>query len=216
MNDAAKSSAEVPRRLFALEIAYLVILLGTFVLFKTSDGVRDALPSRLGPLPVEVPWFGALGGALISLTGMFEHRSSWDHSYKYWHYSRPLVGAIIGSLGALLIFVLSDTASAGAATTTVAAFDVIAFLVGYREESFRELIKRATDLLLKPGEPEKPAQTTRAGSLRESALVVDHAAPPAAIDLTEPSPVPDSAEPPPGVVATAREEGTPGKPDAKQ
>ncbi|MDX6717784.1 MAG: hypothetical protein QOJ63_38 [Solirubrobacteraceae bacterium] len=213
MNDAAKPSAEVPRGLFALEIAYLVILLGTFVLFKTSDGVRDALPSRLGPLPVEVPWFGALGGALISLTGMFEHRSSWDHSYKYWHYSRPLVGAIIGSLGALLIFVLSDTASAGAATTTVTAFDVIAFLVGYREESFRELIKRVTDLLLKPGEP---AQTIRAGSLRKSALVVDHADPPAASDLKEPSPVPDSAQPPPGVVATAREEGTPGKSDAKQ
>jgi hypothetical protein len=153
MSDAVNTPDEVPRGLFLLEIGYLAILLGAFVVFKTSDGVRDALPDQLGPLPVEVPWFGALGGALISLAGMFKHRSNWDDSYKYWHYSRPLVGAVIGSIGALVISVISDTASAGAGTTTVTAFDLIAFLVGYREESFRELIKRATDLLLRPAEP---------------------------------------------------------------
>lgn len=159
MNDATDAAAAVPRSLFALEIVYLAILLGAFVVFETSSGVRDALPDRLGPLPVEVPWFGALGGALISLTGMVEHRSEWDHSYKYWHYSRPLVGAVIGSLGALVFFVLSDTASAGATAINVTVFDVVAFLVGYREESFRELIKRVTDLLLRPAEPvAKPVQ----------------------------------------------------------
>jgi hypothetical protein len=135
-----------------LQLVYLAILLGLFVLFETSSGFRDDLPDSLGPLPVEVPWFGALGGSLISLTGIFKHSCSWDHCYRYWHYARPFVGAVIGSLGALVFFVLSDTALAGRTTTNATAFDVVAFLVGYREESFRELIARATDLLLRPAE----------------------------------------------------------------
>ena len=52
---------------------------------------------------------------------------------------------------------------AGSEPTTVNAtvFDVVAFLVGYREQSFRELIKRATDLLLRPADtpPTPPAAT---------------------------------------------------------
>src|SRR5262249_35853830 len=40
---------------------------------------------------------------------------------------------------------------------------VVAFLVGYREETFRELLKRAVDLILKPSEspPTAPAVKVR-------------------------------------------------------
>jgi hypothetical protein len=145
---------EVPGWLFALELVYLVALLTVFVVYETSSGFRSALPDGLGALPIEVPWFGALGGTLISLTGIFDYSCRWNHCLRYWHYARPFVGAVLGSVGALLFFVLSDTAVAGSEPTTVNAtvFDVVAFLVGYREQSFRELIKRATDLLLRPAD----------------------------------------------------------------
>ena len=74
----------------------------------------------------------------------------------------PLFGAVLGIV-AFFIYVVIVSASGtlqsfrgGGASSTVAAKDfiifcVVAFLVGYREETFRELIKRATDLILKPG-----------------------------------------------------------------
>jgi hypothetical protein len=145
---------EVPGGLFALELAYLIALLTVFIMYETWTDFRTALPDGLGALPIEVPWFGALGGTLISLTGIFDYSCRWNHCLRYWHYARPFVGAVLGSIGALLFFVLSDTAVAGSGPATVNAtvFDVVAFLVGYREQSFRELIKRATDLLLRPAD----------------------------------------------------------------
>jgi hypothetical protein len=158
-----EGGAHVPAGMFLLQLAYLVVLVVVFVLFETWSEFRDALPADLGPLPIEVPWFGALGGSLISLTGIFQHSCSWDDCYKYWHYARPFIGGVIGSLGALVFFVLSDTAISGTTTAANAtAFDVVAFLVGYREESFRELIKRATDLVLRP--PDNPPAQPSGGT----------------------------------------------------
>jgi hypothetical protein len=144
---------------FLLQLFYLAVLIALFVLYETWTGFQKALPPDLGSLPIEVPWFGALGGSLISFSGIFLHSCKWDPCYRYWHYTRPLIGAVIGSLGALVFFLLSDTASTGANAGAVNAttFDVVAFLVGYREASFRELIKRVTDLLLKPAESSRPA-----------------------------------------------------------
>ena len=59
--------------IFVLELTYLLALFVVFVVYVTSSDFRDALPAKLGPLPIGVPWFGALGGTLISLTGIFEH-----------------------------------------------------------------------------------------------------------------------------------------------
>jgi hypothetical protein len=123
--------------IFIVEIVYLLVLALLLSVYELSSGVRSALPSSLGSLPVGVPWFGAVGGTLISLTGVFKHVDNWDPRLELWHWGRPLVGAFVGSIG------------------------VVAFLVGYREETFRSLIKRATDLLLSPGAPkaDSPAAT---------------------------------------------------------
>ena len=149
----------VPRRMFAVQLLYLAALIFVFLLYETSSGFRDDLPDSLGPLPIEVPWFGALGGSLISFAGIFRYSCDWDDCYRYWHYSRPLIGAVIGSVGALVFFLLADTANQdGTVELNATAFDVVAFLVGYREESFRELIKSATDLLLRPPATAPPAE----------------------------------------------------------
>ena len=35
-------------------------------------------------------------------------------------------------------------------------YHVLAFIVGYREETFRDLLKRVTDLILRPGDKAQP------------------------------------------------------------
>ncbi len=75
---------------------------------------------------------------------------------ELWHIARPFLGAVVGSVGFLIFIVViratCTTVSAGTAAGR-AAFDLVAFLVGYREEVFRQLLKRATDVLFAPGRP---------------------------------------------------------------
>jgi hypothetical protein len=107
-----------------------------------------------------VPWFGALGAVLIGMYGMFDHiHKDWSARYNIWHVARPLTGAVLGIM-AYLIFAATVRATGVDPTATTQAqgvtseivYDVIAFAVGYREESFRVLFKRALDLFLGPGE----------------------------------------------------------------
>lgn len=146
---------------FLVESGYLLVLGAILVAYETSGGMRAALPARLGELPVGVPWFGAVGGTLISLTGVFKHSRDWDEHFALWHYARPLVGAFLGSVGALMFLVIVDAAAIRSTAPNGAVYEVIAFLLGYREATFRSLLQRATDVLLSPGDkrspPDRPA-----------------------------------------------------------
>jgi hypothetical protein len=148
---------------------------------------------------VGVPWFGALGAVIISLTGVFEHEHDWDDSYWPWHVARPLIGAALGVVSVLILQAgvlavgstplqpgQSQTVSTststpaptpnqpGASATPTPGsnsqnqtaptkipsnllYYLVAFLVGYREETFRELIKRLVDIILAPGSTGPPA-----------------------------------------------------------
>jgi hypothetical protein len=138
------------KHLFVVESLYLLGLGIVFVVWESAAFFRHAFHADLGALPIGVPWFGAVGATLISLTGIFKHSDDWDSRYALWHYARPLVGAFLGSMGALLFLVIVDTATTRSGPKTSAVFYVVAFLVGYREATFRSLIQRATDLLLAP------------------------------------------------------------------
>ena len=47
--------------------------------------LRILISDPIGPIPLGVPWWGALGGVMISLTGVFRHPHEWDDSYNKWH-----------------------------------------------------------------------------------------------------------------------------------
>jgi len=161
--------------IFMLQMVYLAALSIGAALYL-SGGLT--LPSDfLGLVPLGVPWFGALGAVLISLGGIFKHAGvraknagpdpdDWDRSYWPWHWSRPLVGANLGIVSFIifqsgLLAVGSTPAPTGATAPQNLLYYVIAFVVGYREESFRELIKRVADVILRPGElPTPPPATT--------------------------------------------------------
>ena len=148
MNEPKGSSREA---VFFIQIIYL-ILLGLFVIAYRVDLIE---PRRefFGPVPFLVPWFGAVGATLLSLAGVFEHRADWDPRYCYWHWARPIVGAIVGTVSVLIfqagiLAVGGETpGQAGTSTPKNLLYYVMAFVVGYKENLFRELIGRVASLL---------------------------------------------------------------------
>ena len=114
--------------------------------------------TNLGPIPIGVVWFGALGAVLISLTGVVEHAADWDGRLYLWHLSRPLMGAALAVVAVLILqagVLATGTQPSSAATPGPKnlLYYLVAFLVGYREETFRELIKRLVDLIFAPAAP---------------------------------------------------------------
>jgi len=201
------------KTIFVISLSYLSILLALGLLFFVRRDWLCFVPDAFGPVAVGVPWFGALGAVLISLTGVFEHEHDWDVSYWPWHLSRPLIGTALGIVSVLIlqagVLSISATPEQKPAGTQQASgspspqaagspspqatgspqpqagsspqaqpssspsaqptsspksqtsgsktpansllYYLIAFLVGYREETFRELIKRLVDVILSPG-----------------------------------------------------------------
>jgi len=199
---------------FLLALLYLTVILAIGLIFFVKRNLLFFVPDAFGPVPLGVPWFGALGAVLISLTGVFEHEHDWDASYWPWHVARPLIGVAVAVVSVLILQagVLAvgstpiqqptptptptpaSTQTAATPTPTPAVkptptptgtatqtptptptptpqaspgqnqpanpkrslptnllYYLVAFLVGYREETFRELIKRLVDIILAPG-----------------------------------------------------------------
>jgi hypothetical protein len=145
----------VPLSVLIVSGVWLALLIAAFVCFERIDDFADFASFDLGPLPFQSIWFGAAGGWLISAQGIFDHNRKWLRSYDYWHYARPLVGALIGTLGCLLFLILSEAANKDAVAPNPVFYDVVALAVGYREESFRELIAKLFDTVILPGQSKK-------------------------------------------------------------
>ena len=148
---------------FFIDIAELAVLFAGALAFAT--GLLPALQSAGSPpatflqvLPYWVPWGGAVGGVGISLVGVAGHSgSTWDsRHYAYWHLARPILGAVFGSVSVLMVTLIVKSITTGptAEPPTVqqtAILTVIAFVVGYREETFRTLLRRVVDVIVGPG-----------------------------------------------------------------
>ena len=140
--------------IFWTSIVYAIIALLLLVLYQLE---WLGISSRKFSIPPSIPWFGTVGAIAVSLQAVFERRGTdWDSTYNYWHLGRPLIGAVLGIMSFMILSVI--VALAGSTPTPKAApnvmnitiFEVLAFIVGYREETFRHLLKRVTDLILQP------------------------------------------------------------------
>ncbi len=148
-----------PGFVLLVEVFYLLVLfvIGLIYLTDLHKLLPFTLPDKFGPIAVGVPWFGALGAVIISLSGIVYHRNDWDPGWKFWHFTRPLIGASLAII-AVLIFqagilavASSPTAANGVTAPQNLLYYLIAFVVGYREETFRDLIKKLGDVILTPG-----------------------------------------------------------------
>lgn len=153
----------MPKRIFLFEITYLILLIALFIAYEGNDGFRDALPTSFGPIPIGVVWFGATGAVLAGLGGVYFHNRSWDPAYDFWHYSRPFVGAVVGGVGALLYYVSISVGTKNAVTPNALTFDAVAFVLGFADDAFRELIKKVTTLLFGAGNEATPPVGSQTG-----------------------------------------------------
>jgi hypothetical protein len=150
-------SSTPPKPILFTEVFYLLFLLAIGLIYVTDlhKLLPFPLPDYFGSLPIGVPWFGALGAVIISLSGIVDHRKDWDPSLIFWHLTRPLIGASLAIIS-VLIFQAGILAVASIPTPSKGVppnllYYLIAFVVGYREEIFRDLIKRLADVILTPG-----------------------------------------------------------------
>lgn len=143
------------RTIFIIALVYLFVTLLLGLVFFLKRNWLWFVPDTFGPVPVGVLWFGALGAVLISLTGVFDHEHDWDPDYWQWHVSRPLIGLSLGVVSVIIlkagILAVGSTPNPEKSIPTNLLYYLIAFLVGYREETFRELIKRLVDVILSSG-----------------------------------------------------------------
>jgi hypothetical protein len=179
-----------PKFFFCLGIAYTVLLLLGAIAYNISyTGTQPYLIA--GILPIAVPWFGALGAVTISLEGVFTwSESRWNPDYNYWHCGRPVFGAVLGAISFYLFVLiimsagttpkfLDPTSTGAVPLKDFIIYYVVAFLVGYREETFRELIRRVTDLILKPGTQAaatSPQITFKQGGIAQTEIKFNDAA----------------------------------------
>lgn len=92
----------------------------------------------------------------MSLYGVFTWNSQWDTKWNYWHAARPFVGAIFAVVSFFIFIGVINATGASANVKSAPAKDnlpylVLAFIVGFREETFRTLLQRAVDIILGPG-----------------------------------------------------------------
>jgi hypothetical protein len=144
---------------FFLQLLYLAVLGALAGMYFNNVLIHR---TTLGTLPIAVPWWGAVGAVTLSLTGVFDNRRTWLPSYAYWHWARPFVGVVLSSFAVLafqagVLAVGKDLKPApGVTNSQNLLYYVVAFIVGYREETARNLIQRVADVIIGPGESTAP------------------------------------------------------------
>jgi hypothetical protein len=142
----------MPPFIFFLETFYLVVLVVVFVIDMTSSSFRHDIPATIGPLPVGIVWFGALGAVIASFRGIFAYNyQKWNSGYNYWHYSRPLIGAVTGSMGALIYWVLVSLGTQKTPVIEPTTFYVAAFAFGFADWAFMAMLQNVTNAIIGPG-----------------------------------------------------------------
>ena len=187
-----------PGVFFGIDTVLFIVLLGGALLFATGYLPEMRAGGRPGAvflsvIPYWVPWAGALGGVSISLVGVARYSGdNWDPGrYAYWHLARPFLGGIFGTFAVLIVVLVLKTVTTFDTKVPytpqgVAVLCVFAFVVGFREETFRELVLKVVDVILSPGPPGTAAATAQVAFVP---AVLNLTLPP----LSQPAPAPPSA-----------------------
>jgi hypothetical protein len=138
--------------MFFYDLAVVGLLIGAAAFFVKFPEHRTlgGPPFRLA---IESMWFGALGGVIISLKGVYEHSNGpggWDPSFNLWHLGRPISGAIAG----LMTVVLLKTVNATGELTEPVVFGA-AFIFGTQERRFFSFLYEVARLIVQVPEDAK-------------------------------------------------------------
>jgi hypothetical protein len=144
--------AEATRaRIFLYDIAMFILLVVlAWAYFYPTVMLKNLVPPELQGVPVFAFWFGALGGIVISLKGIYDHSPrDWQMTYNLWHYGRPFSGGIAGSVTYLLLLAVSGSAPSQAITLAAA------FIIGTQERRFFNFLSEVARLIVQvQGDPQ--------------------------------------------------------------
>jgi hypothetical protein len=139
-----------PLLFFLVEFIYLAVLLWLFWRYNTDHSFRRSVHDPLGLLPLVVPWAGATGAVTAGMFGIYFHNQSWDKRYNYWYFARPVTGAVLGGFAYVFFVALIDATGSHPKTSSNFIYAAIAFIVGFREKTFFNLLTHAADVILGP------------------------------------------------------------------
>ena len=148
------------RRLFKVEIAYLIGLL--LIAYLTYQFPHFFLWDGLINLHTQTAWAGAFGGVTIALYGLYTHTQvrDFDPQYKLWYYSKPIIGGIFGWFVFLIYYVglisVQDVKLQQVRTPELPI--VIAFLAGFSERFTIRIIDRLMQVLTTWQEKSAPSK----------------------------------------------------------
>lgn len=145
-------------KIFIYDLVVIAVLLAIGVLyFKRPDWFDIGGEHVSVNLSIHCIWFGALGGIIISLKGVYDHATGgdpWKDDFNLWHIGRPVSGGIAG----LMTFLLLQLASSNVPSEPVAY--AAAFIFGTQERRFFGLLSEVARLIVQvPSEKTQPPLT---------------------------------------------------------
>lgn len=93
-------------------------------------------------------WFGALGGVVISLKGVYDHGASadpWKNDYNLWHIGRPASCAVAGLIAGVLFYLVVPSNS----FSPLVVYGV-AFVFGTQDRAFFDFLSTFAGRFLPP------------------------------------------------------------------
>lgn len=158
---APTSTASKPRvtnartAIFIYDLAVVAVLLAIGALYLKHKDWFDIGGNDSVNFSIHCIWFGALGGIIISLKGVYDHAvggDPWKDAFNLWHIGRPVSGGIAG-LMTFLLLQLVNPASPPSEPVAYAA----AFIFGTQERRFFDLLSEVARLIVQV--PEKTPTT---------------------------------------------------------
>ena len=121
--------------------------LPNFWLVTVPAGGTHPLDTPFVEIALRAMWFGALGGIVISLKGVYDHccdNGSWDRCFELWHVGRPVSGALTGLITLVLLLSTNPTN-----TPSEPVVYAIAFIFGTQERRFFNFLYEVAALVVR-------------------------------------------------------------------
>jgi hypothetical protein len=160
-----------PELMLAILLLSLALVIGSALAISSGWAPVQSFRGPVGGvLPLAAIWAGALGGLSNAIYGLTKNwalfyvpNSTQGTKWNAWYLVQLPLGAVFGSFAVLIVvfFVgsvaVTSEGKPNLSTSGVATMAVIAYAVGFRQETFRQLITRVFDVILGPGTKEPPA-----------------------------------------------------------
>jgi len=131
--------------IFIFDIVVVIALLAAGVIYVKYPATF-ALGSVNLDIAVRATWFGALGGIVISLKGVYDHccqNGKWDDCFDLWHIGRPISGGLTGLITLVLLLAVNTSAP------NEPVVYAIAFIFGTQERRFFNFLSEVAALVVR-------------------------------------------------------------------